>query len=117
MNYHAFVVGMNENGYFYHQVNELKALETETERSRSPVSLKAISEKEFDKRINALNDHRTEKAMSLKDELNWLFKEKANYAVQKKRRENAAFRREIRPTIYSCGEGDYSAAVVDDIAF
>lgn len=98
MNYHAFIVGMNEKGYFYHQINELKA------EDLGVVSLEEISEKEFDKRINILNEHRTDKPMSLKDELNWLFKEKANYTVQKKRRENVAFRREIRPTIYSCGE-------------
>jgi hypothetical protein len=96
MNYRAFVVGMNEQGYFYHQINELKA------ENLGVISLKEISEKEFDKRITILNSHRTDKPMDLKDELNWLFKEKANYAVQKKRRENAAFRKEIRPTVYSC---------------
>ncbi|MDF3028049.1 MAG: cytochrome c class [Fluviicola sp.] len=100
MNYRAFVVGMNEKGYFYHQINELKA------EDLGMISLEEISEKEFDKRINTLNEHRTDKPMSLKDELKWLFKEKANYTVQKKRRENAAFRREIRPTIYSCGQSE-----------
>lgn len=115
MNYHAAIVGMNEKGYFYHQINELKAEETEAERSRNPVSLEEISEKEFDKRINTLNEHRTDKPMSLKDELKWLFKEKANYTVQKKRRENQAFRNTIRPTIYSCGEEDHPATIVDQI--
>lgn len=79
------------------------------------ISLDGISEKEFEKRINILNKHRTDKPMSLKDELKWLFKEKANYAVQKKRRENAAFRREIRPTIYSCGKEDQTVTIVDEI--
>ena len=96
MNYHAAIVGMNEKGFFYHQINELKA------EDLGIISLKEISEKEFDKRITILNDNRTKKAMSMKDELNWLFKEKADYAVQKKRRENVAFRKKIRPTIYSC---------------
>lgn len=119
MNYHAAIVGMNENGFFYHQLNELKAQRTDTERSRSPVLLEEISEKEFDKRINTLNDHRMDKAMSLKEELQWLFKEKANYAVQKKRRENAAFREQIRPTIYSCEQReipDETSTIVEEIA-
>jgi mono/diheme cytochrome c family protein len=116
MNYRAAIVGMNENGYFYHQVNELKADKMETERG--PISLEEISEKEFDKRINILNEKRISNAMSMKEELNWLFKEKANYAVLKKRRENAAFREEIRPTIYSCERretSDHSAKNVEEI--
>ncbi|WP_343634823.1 hypothetical protein [Fluviicola sp.] len=115
MNYNAAIIGMNEEGFFYYQINELKAQKTQTE----PVALEEITEKEFDKRINHLNDHRVEKAMSLKDELQWLFKEKANYAVQKKRRENAAFREKIRPTIYSCEQGaipDSTSAIVEELA-
>ncbi|AEA43749.1 c-type cytochrome [Fluviicola taffensis] len=106
MNYHAMIVGMNENGYFYHQINELKAEDLEI------VSLKEISEKEFDKRINILNEHRIGKAMSMKDELKWLFKEKANYAVQKKRRENVAFRNLIRPMIYSCMKSESNNSII-----
>ena len=96
MNYSAALVGMNEQGYFYHQINELKA------EDLGVLTLEKISEKEFDKRINILNNHRTDKPMSLKDELQWLFKEQTNYKVLQKRRENAAFRAQIRPTIYSC---------------
>lgn len=96
MNYTAAIIGMNEQGYFYHQINELKA------ENLGVISLDEISEKEFDKRINILNEHRTDKPMDLKDELKWLFKEKANYAVQNQRRKNAAFRKEIRPVVYMC---------------
>lgn len=96
MNYRAAIVGMNENGYFYHQLNELKAGDLGT------ISLSKISEKEFEQKITGLNSSRISRPMDLKEELNWLFKEKANYAVQKKRRENAAFRREVEPTIYKC---------------
>lgn len=96
MNYRAAIVGMNENGYFYHQVNELKAGDL------GAISLNQISEKEFEQEITGLNNNRSTKPMDLKDELKWLFKEKANYEVQKKRRANAAFRREIEPTVYKC---------------
>lgn len=113
MNYRAAIVGMNETGYFYYQLNELKA------GNLGVISLNEISEKEFDKRINTLNKKRISNAMSMKDELNWLFKEKANYAVLRKRRENAAFREQIRPTIYSCEQRempDRTATIVDEIA-
>ncbi|WP_430405331.1 hypothetical protein [Fluviicola sp.] len=96
MNYTAAIIGMNENGYFYHEMNELKAGDL------GVISLDEISEKAFEKKITALNKNRTDKPMDLKDELKWLFKEKANYAVQNQRRKNAAFRREIQPTVYMC---------------
>ncbi|MNE27041.1 hypothetical protein D3C80_1204340 [compost metagenome] len=98
MNYSAAIVGMNDKGYFYHQINELKA------EDLGVIALEKISENEFDKQINILNNHRTDKPMSLKDELKWLFKEQANYKVLQKRRENEAFRTQIRSTIYSCEE-------------
>ena len=107
MNYHAAIVGMNEKGFFYHQINELKA------ENLGVIVLEEISEKEFDKRINILNEHRIDKPMSMKNELNWLFKEKANYVVQKKRRDNQAFRNTIRPAIYSCGQGEETSVVID----
>lgn len=96
MNYTAAVIGINEIGYYYHQLDELKA------GSLGIISLNDISEKEFEEKITGLNKNRIAKPMDLKEELNWLFKEKANYAVQKKRRENAAFRREVEPTVYKC---------------
>nr|WP_294861636.1 cytochrome c [uncultured Fluviicola sp.] len=98
MNYTAAIIGMNEKGYSYHEITELKSGDLGT------ISLDAISEKEFEKKITTLNKSRTDKPMDLKDELQWLFKEKANYVVQKQRRKNAVFREEIRPTIYLCGQ-------------
>lgn len=99
MNYTAAIVGMNEDGYLFKEISPLK------DGDLGKFSLKEVSEKEFEKRINALNKNRTDQPMSLGNELKWLFKEQENYKVQKKRRENAAFRAVIRPTIYSCGQG------------
>ena len=96
MNYTAAVIGINETGYFYHQLNELRAGDL------GVISLTKISEKEFEQKITGLNKNRIAKPMDLKDELNWLFKEKVDYEVQKKRRENAAFRREVEPAVYKC---------------
>jgi len=99
MNYTAAIVGMNENGFFLHELKETMVADL----SRSAdVSLVEVSEAEFDKRINAMNMGRGSGSMEIQSEINWLFKEKANYTVQKQRRENAAFRAVVRPTIYSC---------------
>lgn len=96
MNYSAVVIGINDNGYFYHQINVLKA------ENLGVITLKEISEKEFDKRINELNNHRTEQPMGLTEELQWLFKEKANYEVQKQRKRDSEFRAMIRPIVFPC---------------
>jgi TonB family protein len=99
MNYKAVVVGMNEKGFFLNELGELKPVDL------GKLPLNEVSESEFDKRINAMNSGRTTKTMEIQSELNWLFKEKANYKVQKQRRENAAFRALVRPTIYRCEDG------------
>lgn len=100
MNYSAMIIGINDNGYFYHQINSLKA------ENLGIITLKEISEREFDKRINELNNHRTEQPMGLTEELQWLFKEKANYEVQKQRRKDAEFREMMRPIVFPCGNYD-----------
>lgn len=96
MKYDAAIIGMNENGYFYHEIKNLSA------GNLGSISLENISEKEFDKRINVLNNKRTEKPMSITEELQWLFKEKANYEVQKQRKKDAEFRDELRIVVFPC---------------
>ncbi|MBC9811569.1 cytochrome c [Crocinitomicaceae bacterium CZZ-1] len=96
MNYSAAIIGMSENGYFYHQIDKLSAVNLGT------IALEEVSQQEFDQRINALNNSRINQPMSLKEELQWLFKEKANYKVQQQRRKEAAFRNTIRPTVFPC---------------
>jgi len=100
MNYKAVIVGLNETGFFLKEIDE-PALRL---RSVTGITLTEVSEEEFDKRINAMNSGRTAKTMEIQSEINWLFKEKANYKVQKQRRENAVFRALVRPTIYPCEE-------------
>lgn len=97
MNYSAMIIGINDNGYFYHQINSLKA------ENLGIIALKEISEREFDTRINQLNNRRTEQPMGLTEELQWLFKEKANYEVQKQRKKDGEFRAMIRPIVFPCG--------------
>ncbi len=96
MNYTAAIIGLNGSGFYYHEIKNLNA------ENLGSISLENISEKEFDKRINALNDKRTEQPMSLSEELQWLFKEKANYEVQKQRKKDVEFRKEIRPMVFPC---------------
>lgn len=96
MNYNAVVVGMNENGYYIHEINTLKG------GTIGQLELKEVSETEFDQQLNAINSSGREGVMEIQSELNWLFKEKANYKVLKQRQENALFRAIVEPTIYSC---------------
>lgn len=97
MKYRGTIVGMNEKGYFLYPINALKPGNLGT------IQLVAVSEKEFNKRVNELNAGRNSNPMDMQSELNWLFKEKANYTVQKQRKKDAEFRAVVRPTIYSCG--------------
>lgn len=95
--YDAVIVGINEDGYFLHEIKNLKPINNGT------VKLSLVSEAEFNRRVNAMNSGRNvHRPLDIQSEINWLFKEKANYKVQRQRRENAAFRAVIRPTIYSC---------------
>ncbi len=100
MSYKGAIVGMNEKGYFLYPINAVKPGNLGT------VQLVEVSEKEFNKRVNELNAGRNSNPMDIQSELNWLFKEKANYKVQKQRKKDAEFRAVVRPTIYSCGTKD-----------
>ncbi len=102
MHYTSAIVGMNENGFFLNEIGEAEL----RLHSVTVASLEKVSEQEFDKRINAMNSERMGRPMEIQSELNWLFKEKANYKVQKQRQENAVFRTVVRPTIYTCESGE-----------
>ncbi len=100
MNYSAMIVGINEKGYFCHQINVVRAGDL------GIITLEETSEEEFDRRISTMNNTRVEKPMTLTDELRWLFKEKANYEVQKQRKKEAEFRAMIRPTVFPCAQSE-----------
>ncbi len=96
MDYSGLAFGLNEDGFYLFEIPELRA------KDFGSIKLQKVSEKQFEARLEQLNERRGVRAVPIKDELNWLFKEKANYKVQRKRRENVQFRNTIRPTIYSC---------------
>lgn len=98
MNYSAMLIGVNKNGYFYHHINQLVA------GNLGIITLEEISEQEFDKRINALNNDRNKKPMDLSEELKWLFKEKANYEIQEQRKKDTEFRAIIQSVVFPCTE-------------
>ncbi len=115
VSYDGVLVGINEKGFFLKELKSMKSTDYGT------LILSAVSESEFEKRINTLNSGRSSSSMEIQSELTWLFKEKENYVVQKKRRENDAFRAKILPTIYSCKNKQGSseqrgvAAVFDEL--
>jgi hypothetical protein len=102
MQYDLCVVGISDEGYFYYEKRDLN------KGDLGEVELILISEKEFNERINALNEARgVSKRMAIDDELFWLVKEQKNYIVQKQRKEDEAFRNRIKGIIFPCrGESE-----------
>jgi len=96
ISYSGLAFGMNEDGFYLFEVPAVNAADL------GKIKLQKVSEKEFETRLKELNANRGVYLEQITGEIGWLFKEKANYQVQRKRRENEQFRNTIRPTIYSC---------------
>lgn len=94
--YDAAVIGINDQGYFLSERSDVKGGDWGT------IDLKAVSEQEFDRRINQLNAARSKQVLSTKEELDWVFKEQQNYVEQKRRRDNAAFRAALLTIVFPC---------------
>lgn len=109
--YSAAIVGITENGYFYYALDKL------TPGNLGAITLKEISKLDFEKRINALNNESGKDKIHLKSELAWIFRERKEYKVQQKRRNNWKFRNKVSPTIYSCGKpkSEVSSSEPDEI--
>ncbi|MCC6700513.1 MAG: hypothetical protein IT221_03260 [Fluviicola sp.] len=96
MNYDMAIIGINESGYYYHELRSQKAGDL------GEIALNPVSEKEFDRAINALNNNRLQKQMKLNKELDWLFLEQKDFGVQRKRKEQQAFRTTLKPIVFPC---------------
>lgn len=96
MNYSGLAFGLKDDGFYIFEISTLRATDF------GSIRLQKVSEKQFETCLNRMNERRGVSPTPIKDELNWLFKEKASYQVQQKRRENVQFRNTVRPTIYSC---------------
>ncbi len=96
MNYSGLAFGLKEDGFYIFEIPTVNA------KDFGSIKLQKVSEKQFEICLNRMNERRGVSPTPINDELNWLFKEKANYQVQQKRRENVQFRNTVRPTIYSC---------------
>lgn len=94
--YDIVVLGINETGYFYHEIKQIK------KGTFGEVKLKSISESDFEKRIITLNQNRLGRPMIIKDELAWLKLEKENYKVQRLREEKRKFLERIRKVVFPC---------------
>jgi hypothetical protein len=66
------------------------------------VSMSGISEKELGNRMEQMNKARISYPAKIKDEFNWLVREKADYKEQKMRKEMSAFRIDIGRTLFPC---------------
>lgn len=95
--YDVCIVGIADDGYYYQEVKGIN------KGDLGELSLNKITESELDHKINALNEARgIVNRMSITDELSWLIKEQKNYVVQKRRKEEAAFRNIIKKVIFPC---------------
>lgn len=94
--YDVVVLGINETGYFYHEIKKVN------EGAFGEINLTSIAESEFEKRISELNQNRLEKPMKIKDELAWLKLEKENYKVQRLRQEKKRFLERMRNVVFPC---------------
>ena len=96
--YDLAIVGISEEGFYLHTTTGLR------KGALGVVDLDKLSEREFTKAIERLNKGRISKPAKISEELSWLSKEKADYTVQRLRKEQAAFRRELRKVIFPCEE-------------
>lgn len=96
MNYSGLAFGLKEDGFYIFEIPAVNA------KDFGSINLQKVSEKQLEICLNRMNERRGVQPTPVNDELNWLFKEKANYQVLQKRRENVQFRNTVRPTIYSC---------------
>ncbi|WP_343748989.1 TonB family protein [Fluviicola sp.] len=96
MRYSGLAFGLNKDGFFLFEIPSLE------NGDLGSIKLQQVTEREFESRLKKLNEARGVHAVPVADELSWLFREKANYQVQRQRRENRQFRKVIRPTIYVC---------------
>ena len=99
INYDVAIVGINDKGFFYKELNNINSKEN------LEVDLDNISEIELDKKINQMNNKRGVKSpMSISEEIEWLVLEQKNYQVEKRRKEDKAFRevlyRIVFPSIF-----------------
>lgn len=109
MNYDMAIIGINSSGYYYHELRSQKAGEL------GEIALNQVSEKDFDRAINALNNNRLKKPMKLNKELDWLFLEQKDFGVQRKRKEQQAFRTTLKPIVFPCLRGEMLADSTSNI--
>lgn len=96
LTYDAAIIGLNADGYF------LKIIENVSGKNYGKVTLKQISEQEFNNQIDQLNRQRKKKMVTIKDELAWLIKEQKNYMEENRRKADKDFRKIIRTAVFPC---------------
>jgi cytochrome c2 len=110
--YDVAVIGVNENGFYYFQQTKLNSGDL------GKVTLTKVSEEKLDASINQLNKLRLKKPMPIKDELNWLFKEQADYVEKKNRMKQARFEEKIKKIIFPCYYSlSESEAIINSIEY
>lgn len=94
--YDLAIVGLTEDGFEYFQKLTFKSGEL------GKINLEKISERKLEASIEQLNSGRISKPLSISDELDWLFLERANYREQSQRLEMKAFRENVAKVLFPC---------------
>jgi|SRR5690554_1265620 len=96
LKYDVVVLGFNESGFFYYENTNLNKGEFKN------ISLTAISESDFEKRLAQLNKTRMDEPSELKNELMWLKLEQENYRLRKDIIQRNRLLKRIRKVVFPC---------------
>lgn len=96
ISYDFVVLGMNEDGYFYHEVKGIK------EGALGQIALKPITVENFEEKIKTLNNNRLDKPLPIENEFSWLKLEQENYKVQRIRQDKWRFLERMRMVVFPC---------------
>jgi hypothetical protein len=94
--YDIALIGISDQGYF------MVDKENVNKGNLGTVDLNKVSEEEFNRRIETLNNKRNNKPMKVNSELDWLMNEQKDYKVQLKRKEDRKFRNGLRTIVFPC---------------
>jgi len=96
MIYDLAVIGINDDGYHYFQRQSFK------QGNLGTVKLTKISEEKFKSSLKQINRKRGSRSMNISNEVDWLIRERKDYKEQRKRQEDAQFRRKVGESIFPC---------------
>lgn len=94
--YDLAIIGFTEDGFEYFKKKGV------IQNDNGEVALKPIAEDDLRRKLERLNKSKSDRVLSLYDEMTWLSTERENYVEQRNRMKMAAFRAELMMIISPC---------------